>query len=604
MILNALYDLYQRRMEDPDPKQRLPVYGFEEKPIPYILVIDADGHLKNLRCTLSEGKKPVAQAFLVPQGVKKASGIAANLLWDTLEYVLGVDTRGKPERVREQHAAFCARIQALPESAQQDVGIIAIQRFLKQFVPAQIEAFADWPILLETNPNLSFSLLGDEDHPLICQRPAVKLACEPLAEDDATAATNAICLVTGETGPTERLHTVIKGVWGAQSSGANIVSFNADAYSSYGKQQGENSPVSKKAVFAYTTALNALLAKESGQRAQVGDASTVFWAEKKSPLENDFADVFGEAPKDNPARGVDAVKRLYEWVASGKPASLEGNTRFFVLGLAPNAARIAVRIWQTLPLRDLALRTVQHFEDLKMTGRPPFEPEYSSVFRLLASCAVQGKADNIPPNMGGEVMRAILTGGIYPATLFNAAIRRCRAEQNINYLRAAVIKAYINRQIRRNHANESVHNSPYRKELLVMLDPENQTTGYRLGRLFAVLERLQEEAANPNREPGFKLNATIRDRYFGAAASSPLMVFTTLMKLHTHHISKLQKSGQKAWGTANFLEKLVREIMQALKTFPTQMPLNEQGLFFIGYYHQRQEFFVKSTPNSDIKEPT
>ena len=604
MILNALYDLYQRRMSDPDLKQRLPVYGFEEKPIPYILIIDANGRLVNLRCTLSGDKKPVAQAFLVPQTVKRAVNITANLLWDTLEYVLGVDTRGKPERVMLQHAAFRARIHALPESAQQDVGIIAINRFLDQFMiepkegePGKLERLAQfpgWEEALKGNANLSFKLSGDDDHDLICHRPAVRAACEPLMEEAAGG--DVVCLITGENAPLERLHTVIKGVWGAQSSGANIVSFNADAYRSYGKEQGENSPVSKKAAFGYTTALNALLAKESGQRVQVGDASTAFWAEKKHPMETDIPDAFGEPPKDNPARGAAAVKRLYEWVHSGKPATQEGDTRFYVLGLAPNAARIAVRFWETAPLRDLAQRTVQHFDDLKI-ARPSFEPEYPSLFRLLAACAVQGKADNIPPNLGGEVIHAVLTGGVYPATLFNAALRRCRAEQNINYLRASVIKAYINRQIRRSNA----HDLTPKKELTVMIDPENQTIGYCLGRLFAVLERLQEEAANPNRDPSFKLNATIRDRYFSGAATSPLMVFTTLMKLQVHHVSKLKKFSDKTFGSAVFYEKLIGEILKPFNaTFPTQMPLAEQGLFFIGYYHQRQEFFTKSTPIAPI----
>jgi CRISPR-associated protein Csd1 len=573
MILAALYELYGRRMRDPDPARRLPALGLEEKGIPFILDIDTQGRLINLTDTRSGGKKPMPQKFLVPQGVKKTSGVAANLLWDNAEYVLGADTRGKPERVAEQHAAFRARIQALPETARKDAGIVAINKFLDQINLDQLAAYPSWQDILEANLLLTFRLHGDID--LICQRPGLIDAVEP--EDEKTT-TQSICLVTGESAPIERLHASIKGVWGAQTAGANIVSFNADAYCSFGNndQQGANAPVSKRAAFAYTTTLNALLAKDSGQRVQVGDASTVFWAEVDHELETVVVDAFGESPKDDPSRGADAVKRLFAWVYSGKPSALEGSTRFYVLGLAPNAARIAVRFWHVLPLRDLAMRIVQHYADLKIT-RGNLDPEYPSLFRLLASCATQGKADNIPPNLGGEVMRAILTGSAYPAIWLSAAIRRCRAEQHVNHLRAAIIKACINRAIR--HANLS--NTTPEKEFAEMLDPDNQSNAYRLGRLFATLEKIQEEAS-----PG--LNATIRDRFYGAASSTPVTVFTSLLRLHHHHLAKLNP------GRRVNMEKLIGEIMMHIEHFPSHLALPEQGRFAIGYYHQRQAFFAKS----------
>lgn len=576
MILTSLYALYERRMRDPDPMQRLPAYGLEEKEIPFILDIDVKGQLVNLTDTRSGGKKPVGQKYLVPQGVKKTSGVAANLLWDNLEYVLGVDTRGKPERVVEQHAAYRARIHALPGSAQSDKGLIAINLFLDQFNPDQMTIYPAWDEVLVANPVMTFRLHGETD--LICQRPAVIEAAVP---EETADETQGICLVTGDRAPIERLHTSIKGVWGAQTAGANIVSFNADAYCSFGNndKQGANSPVSKRAVFGYTTVLNALLTKDSGQRVQVGDASTVFWAEIDHDLESTIPDAFGESPKDDPNRGADAVKRLYEWVGSGKAATLEGDTRFYVLGLAPNAARIAVRFWEILPLKDLAERTLQHYEDLKMI-RGNFDPEYPSLFRLLASCATQGKAENIPPNLGGEVIRAILTGGLYPATWFAAAVRRCHAEQNVNYFRAAIIKACLNRTIQRANLTNTIPE----KEFSDMLDPENQSTAYCLGRLFATLEKIQEEAQTG-------INATIRDRFYGAASSTPVTVFTTLLRLHHHHLAKIGKSN---FGRRVQLETTITNIMEKLTDFPAHLGLSEQGHFSIGYYHQRQAFFTKS----------
>lgn len=569
MILQALDAYYRRKQTDPDPKNRLPAFGLEEKEIPFILEIDAEGRLVNLADTRSgEGKKKLGQRFLVPQGVKKTSGVAANLLWDTAEYVLGVDTRGKPERVAEQHAAFRARLDALPEMARDDAGIRAVQAFLDGPDLEGLAAFPAWPDVVASNPVMTFRLHGDLE--LVCQRPAVvaAIASAGAEEPDQPAG---ICLVSGDASAIERLHPAIKGVWGAQTSGANIVSFNLDAFNSYGKAQGSNAPVGKPAVFAYTTALNHLLARDSRQRMQVGDTSTVFWAEQTHELE----DLFGEVMRDDPDRGTDALNALYSAVQSGKFALGDADTRFHVLGLAPNAARIAIRFWETATALELATRIQHHFEDIRIV-HADYEPEHLSLFRLLTGVALLNKADNIPPNLGGEVLRAILEDLPYPTPLLNLAVQRCRAEQKPTYARAAAIKACLNRVIRSRNARNSNE-----REFLPMLDPANNHPAYRLGRLFAVLEKIQEEAS-----PG--LNATIRDRYYGAASSTPVSVFTTLLRLKNHHLGKLSR------GRATQMEKLIGEIMDGLADFPRQLALPEQGRFALGYYHQRQAFFAKT----------
>ncbi|OGB26806.1 MAG: type I-C CRISPR-associated protein Cas8c/Csd1 [Burkholderiales bacterium RIFCSPLOWO2_02_FULL_57_36] len=572
MILQALNDYYIRRQRSSDPRDRLPAFGLEEKEIPFVIEIDAEGRLVNLADTRTiEGKKKVGQGFLVPQGVKKASGIAANLLWDTTEYVLGVDTKGKPERVALQHAAFRARLASLPPDVLSDAGIQAILSFFNGFDVLQFEALAVWPDVLLINPVMTFRLHGDVE--LVCQRPAV-VAAVALIADDAIA--DGTCLVTGKAAAIERLHTAIKGVWGAQTAGANIVSFNLDAFSSYGKAQGANAPLGKPAVFAYTTALNHLLARGSRQRIQIGDASTVFWAEEAHDLETALPDLFGDPPKDEPDRGTDALKVLYQAAQSGKFSQGTSSTRFHILGLAPNAARIAIRFWETAPANELAQRIAQHFDDIRI-ARAPHDPEHLSLFRLLTSLAVQGKADNIPPNMGGEVMRAILQGLPYPAPFLNLAVQRSRAEQKPTYARAAVIKAALNRIIRRANLTAS---RPQR-EFQTMLDQTNANPAYLLGRLFAALEKIQEEAS-----PG--LNATIRDRYYSAASSTPVVVFTTLLRLKNHHLGKLQK------GRAVQMERLIGEIIGELDDFPRNLALPEQGRFALGYYHQRQAFFTKT----------
>lgn len=581
MILQALYDYYQRKCASADPAERLPAYGLEEKEIPFVLEITADGELVQLRDTRSQdGKKKVGRRYLVPQGVKRASGIAANLLWDNVEYALGIDTRGKADRVVEQHAAFLARIAALPESAQSDAGLKAVLAYLDKIDPerlAQEPAFAE---AKESNALLSFKLHGEPQ--LVCQRPAVASAAMA-ACDPADDVPKAWCLVTGQPAETERLHTAIKGVWGAQTSGANIVSFNLDAFGSYAKSQGENAPVGKPAAFAYTTALNHLLGKGSRNRFQVGDASTACWAEQQGEAVSEYdsllADIFGH--HDDPDAGVKAVTTLFDSVQSGRFDGAEGKSRYFVLGLAPNAARISVRFFHTMTLAELAPRILQHFKDLKL-AHGPNDPDYPSLFRLLTACAAQGKADNIPPNLGGAIVDAILADpdAPYPSLWLNAAVNRCRAEREVNYHRAAAIKACLNRSIRRH---------PQEKEFQPMLDLDNTSAAYRLGRLFAVLEKIQEEAS-----PG--LNATIRDRYYGAASSTPVAVFTTLLRLKNAHLKKLSQ------GRSVSFEKLLGEVLSAVTDFPAHLTLADQGRFALGYYHQRQAFFTKSDKTESTEE--
>ena len=558
MILQALCDYYERKLD-------LPRLGFEIKAIPFVIEINSAGEFVQIEDTRSlEGKKKIARNFLVPQGVKKTSGIATNLLWDNAEYVLGVTSTGKPERVQEQHAAFCSKLDSLAENID-DAGLNAVRTFLNASAKTRLEVDPLWAEILETNPVMSFRLNGDLE--LVCQRPAIRAALENTGSDTEKIT----CLITGNADGFERLHTAIKGVWDAQTSGANIVSFNKDAFNSFGKEQGANAPVGKPAAFGYTTALNYLLSKESSQRIQVGDASTVFWSEKPTELEVSFADLFDEPPKDDPAKQTRAIEALFKAPQTGALSDEGGNTRFYMLGLAPNAARISVRFWQVGTVAEMSARVRQHFEGMEIT-HASFEKPHLSLFRLLVSTATQGKSKNIPPNLAGDFMRAILEGLPYPQTLLAAAVRRIRAEREVTYPRAALIKACLNRQ--------ECYSPSQEKEIAVSLDDSNTNPGYRIGRLFAALEKIQEEAVNPS--------ATIRDRFYGAASSTPVTVFANLMKLKNHHLAKMEE------GRKRYFEKLIGQIMSDINDFPAHLSLADQGRFAIGYYHQRQAFFTKS----------
>lgn len=568
MILQALKEYYDRK---PD----LPRAGFEMKEIPFVLVLSRDGTPVGLNETYEgEAKARRAKRYLVPQTVKRAVNIAANLLWDNPEYVLGVPLKGRPERVVKQHAAFSQRIEDL--GLMSDEGLAAVRSFLSK--PDKIEALKafgnSWEELQKTGANLSFQLVGQTG--LIVEQPSVRKAVATAVA--GTAKGKGICLVTGETETLERLHTAIKGVWGAQSSGANIVSFNLDAFRSFNKQQGANAPVGKPAAFAYTTALNQLLGKDSKQRMQVGDASTIFWSQKPSQLEEQIVDFFGEPPKDDPDRNSRAVASLFQSVHTGAFSSQDDDTRFYVLGLAPNASRVAVRFWIVDTVAGMSGKICRHFEDTRIVHGAR-DKHTLPLFRLLVSTATQGKSENILPNLGGDVMRAILEGLPYPQILLQAVIRRIRAEHEITYPRAALIKACVNRSTRFNNPDQ-------KEELRVTLDLTNNSIGYRLGRLFATLERIQMRKFT--QKGGKEPNSTIRDKYYGSASGTPVAVFGTLIRLSKHHLANLDNVGERV----NF-EKLLGEIMCGINDFPSYLQLDDQGRFAIGYYHQMQDFFAK-----------
>lgn len=592
MILRALVDYYDRRCASSEPAQRLPAFGLEDKAIPFVIELEADGRVRQLRDTRqSDGKRLRAQSFLVPQGEKKTSGVKANLLWDNAEYVTGLARGRKSGGALSPQLAFRRRIDELSTEAHEDAGLHAVLAALDRSDWSVLEAHPAWGEIQETNPVMTFSLASDAGA-LVCQRPAVVRAALTPDRGEGMAGW---CLVDGRQGTVARLHPSIKGVRDAQTSGANIVSFNSRAFESYGKteRQGENAPVGKRAVFAYTTALNSLLGRDSPNKVQIGDATTVIWADREDGMDAEMAAVFG----DEPDAHVQAVRKRLEGASSGSLGADDSSLRFFVLGLAPNASRIAVRFWLHEPFDRLGPRILQHFDDLRIVRQSDRDAVTPSMYWLLRSIAPQNKTENVPPRLAGEWMRAILEGTPYPPALLNAAVNRCRAEQageafggNVPYLRAAILKACINRQHR--HRLGAPAGFQFIEE---ELDVNQTDPAYRLGRLFAVLERIQSAAQGPN------VNATIRDRYYGAASSTPGAVFPTLMRLKNAHMKKLTPALE------TYFEKLVGEICGSveqplLAEFPRQLALHAQGLFALGYYQQRQSLYQRkdaAAPDND-----
>ncbi|MBU1244009.1 type I-C CRISPR-associated protein Cas8c/Csd1 [Myxococcota bacterium] len=588
MILQALVEYFKRL----ETEGKVVPPGFQRLEIPFLIELDREGRFMGLHDTREKvGKKLIGRAFQVPQEQSRTGRngwMKANLLWDHAGYVLGVPKTEEPkdqEMAKRQHGTFCADVSALADRFSDDAGVQAVWRFLQKDDYQELLSHPLWKECEKiAGCRLSFRLQGSTD--LVCSSKAVRAYVSEKdagggEESDGGDATGEVieglCLVTGLRGQLARVH-LRTPVPGGNSSG-KLVGFQRNSgYDSYGKEQSFNAPVSKLAAFQYAQVLNELLGKQSNNKFSLADATVVFWGAEGNELEDVLANILKEPSKESPEASARALRALYRSPETGQRPLDEDVTRFYILGLSPNAARISVRFWHAGTVGEITRNIRRHFDDLELVHGSR-QPEHLSLFRLLISIAPQGKSENIPPNLAGELMRAIVQGTPYPRALLGAIIRRCRAEQgsemgNVTYPRVALIKAILNRESRYLHRDE--------KEVSMALDHENINIGYRLGRLFAVLEKIQEEAS-----PG--LNATIRDRFYGAASGTPVTAFPHLMKLKNHHVSKLENRGR-----AVNLERMVSEIMQGIDDFPPHLGMPDQGRFAVGYYHQRQALFTKS----------
>lgn len=579
-ILQAL-DRYYDRLDDAVRP------GWSREKFGWCVVIDAGGELTGPPLDLSDntGKKSRPKLYVVPAGAKRTAGIAPNFLWDKTSYVLG-RTGGEGKRTEQEHAAFVA-LHRERLAGSEDEGLVALLRFLDRWTPDRFDAPPFGPEMLDAN--ILFRLEGDGDY--LHNRPA---ACALVEATVETAPGNDIlCLVTGERGAPARLHPNFKGVEGAQSSGASLVSFNLDAFESYGQSQGANAPTSEAAAFRYGEALKRLLTRDGPNRVRrpIGDATTVFWADASDAEAGAAADAWLAAAVSMEVTDEQEAAKLsdqLEAVARGAPVAtihpgLVPGTRMHVLGLAPNAARLSVRYWITDPLEDFARRLQRHRDDLAIKPVPHGWGAGPSVNLLLArTTALMGKFENIPDALAGEVMRAVLAGTPYPLTLLTAALIRLRAGDDPGSgWHAAVIRAVLSRLPDR-----------HKETPPVSLTPDFADPGYQLGRLFAVYESAQRAAL------GFNVNATIRDKYFAAASATPAGVFPLIMKNGQNHLAKVRKEKP---GLAVVIERELDEIIGRLDPqLPRSLGLQSQGGFAIGYYHQRQAQYAK--PDSEEEQ--
>ncbi len=589
MILQALASYHTRLEADPDAD--VAPLGFSRQKIVFEVVVDPDGSGEIHDARRQDGKRLVPLPLIVAGETKSSgSGLNPGFLWDNTAYMLGFKPDDpKPKRTAEAFAAFRKRHLAA-EADVDDPGFSAVCRFLEKWNP---EKARDVPFLAELTGGFGvFRLraqteyLHDRDKVLAYWRRLLEQAGdEPVVQGQ--------CLITGQTTALARLHKpFIKGVLGAQSSGAALVSFNLDAFTSYGKEQSFNAPVGEVSAFNYATALNHLLREGSRQRLQIGDATVVFWTEKPTAAESFLGIVFDTAAAEDDAQKLKLAAILQQIATGGYPSDLgDAGTPFYILGLSPNASRLSVRFWRQSTLGDVVEKLHQHYADLALEHSER-DPDFPAPWQILRETARESK--DIPPLLGGALMRAILDGTPYPAGLYAAILRRIRADRHVGYVRAAAIKAYLNR-------NTRFGIQPLAKEVSVALDPDHPDPAYHLGRLFAALEKLQVDAHTDKRTKKLLINDTIKDRYFSAASATPRIVFPRIIRLSQHHLGKLETVGERI-----FQEKRIQEICAAIpaQAFPAHLSLTQQGLFALGYYHQRRAIFTTKpyTDNSDDTE--
>lgn len=560
MILKALCDYYNRC-------DNLPSKGMEEKEIGFLLVLSPKGiFLRFEDCRID---KDHARAYLVKKHVGRSSAAVANYLYDNSAYVLGISDKinGKEQSYFD---TFKEKVKSIADRFPDNKDISAINAFYKNEREDIIQIVSQDPLWEDIKKNLSkkyssFSFRIEGDLKIIAE----KRELLQLEQNDNTT-TDCLCLISGKHGTAVETTTATM-IPGSQAT-AKLVAFQVNSgYDSYGKTKCGNAPISEESEFAYTTALNSMLQKGSRNKFMLGNRTFVFWASTQDEVSKNAEESlfellgFQEEIKDDPNANIMKVREVFESIYSGT-LKTSIDDKFYILGLAPNSARIAVVYWSEIILKDFAGKILKHFNDMEIHDTRKEKKAYMGVREIIAAVTLGGKMSDATPNLPETVVKSIFQGLPYPSILYSSCIRRIRAEQKLTITRAAIIKAYLNRQ-----------NNDHKK-IEIMLDTENDNPGYLCGRLFAVLDKIQEDANHIS---------SIRERYMNAASTTPATVFATILNLSEHHSVKLEE------GRRIYFEKLKQEIIAKISAngFPSHLDLQDQGRFFVGYYHQRQDFF-------------
>ena len=583
MILQALTRYYEDLLE----RGEIAAPGWSPAKISFALCLDGRGQVTQVIPTMQEvelGKKTVLrpQEKELPVGEDRASNVAANFLWDNSGYILGIDQKGNPKRSKKYFLAAKELHHAVLDGVNSPVAS-AILSFFDTWQP---EKAAEHPALasnieaITSGGNLLFRIDGiypQKDN-------AICAAWQQYWEKPDEDPMRMQCLATGLSNQEiARTHPKVKGSSknGFQTMGNTLVSFNNDSESSYGHKQSYNAPVGKYAAFAYTAALNHLLADRDNVQV-IGDTTIVCWAEGAEAVYPDLFTSFmsGSMPS---TISEDDLRAALSRLAKGLPCDdlgVDPNRTFYILGLAPNAARLSVRFFLRDSFGRLMRNVNDHYERLEIVKPAYAKPGVLPLWALLRETVNLNSKDKSPSSaMAGATARAVFSGGPYPASLLEAVMLRIRAERNITWGRAAIIKAYY---------LKNPHTDCPEEVLTVSLNEASTNIPYTLGRLFSVYESAQQ-AANPG------INATIKDKYFNSAATMPASIFPVLNNLYQKHLRKLEP-GQRV-----YFDKQVTVLKGLLgESYPARMTLAQQGSFDLGYYHQTQKRYTKKEENENV----
>lgn len=627
MILQALYQYYQQ-MHAVGADIAPP--GMEKKAIPFIIELTPEGEVIQVTETMdSENKK--GKTFLVSRSATRSGKNAfqvAQVMWDHLGYVLGVSKDGteKEEQVAPmQNESFIKKVDELRELYPENPHIAAVARFYHD--GHALRLIEDETIIKDiqktTGANISFRVRDLEDDRLVASIQDVQSYMNRAAESKDTDNSNtSVCLVTGEKSTIARLHPSVK-LAGAQAT-ASLINFQkSSGFDSYGKEQGFNAPVSVHAAESIATALNNLLAKDKNTNYRVGDTAFVFWSNladeellssyrtatfsglsnpseeeenpdsenseegktKKSRRKSKKTLPLPIAPNAESHKVLETLKAACGY-KGGKVH--EDNGRFYILGLAPNAARISIKLWAEGSISEIVGNTLQHQHDMNIIsekGNVDAEtPTLRSIYQIVKTVSSSDKSDKWSSNLIQSIVESIVENKPYPQSLQQACLERIRRGNRITELRAAILKAYINRKKQQEYITMS-------------LDPNQTNKAYLAGRLFALFESIQQCALGGN------LNRTIRDAYYGTASTTPRTIFGRLDALSKVHLSKLRKEKP---GLAILKEKQLEEIYNLIPggapEMPTHFSLDDQSIFAVGYYHQRVEAWRKKEEIEDHLE--
>lgn len=591
MIIKALSDYHDILVRDGKVMRE----GWCHAKVAFAVCLDRQGNITGIRSLRSvpEGQKSQKErdrVVSVPEQPPRTSGISPAFLCDNSKYFLGYGaqkTNGKDKKQKQEknesitfeftpeHFAESSRIHhKLLDACKDSETAAAILAFFDTWKP---EEFETHPVVSRYKDLLTQGMLLfiGPDGRFAQDDPVIADAWNHFYEmqDGATG----MCMVTGKTERIATVHPSIKGIYGAQSSGAKLVSFNKDTFESYGRIQGMNAPISQSVASKYAAALNYMVMNKSSHEF-IGDEDMVllFWTENAESAYGDIykSFMFGDGDEVTPDKLKEIAGKLRkgEPVASGS-AVLKSNEPFYVLGISPNAARLSVRYFRQGSFGEMLDNLVRHYEDLAIIGCDTNHAGFGTNAILMETIRKEGTNKAFSKPLITSLLFAILNGTPYPAELLTKVLIRIRAEKRVTWRKAAIIKACLLRQT-------SEKETQKREVLTLELNKESTYTPYVLGRLFAVLELIQKRA-NPS------INATIRDRYIASASTTPAVVFPVLLRLAQSHLKKMP-SGD-VW-----CDRQISDLTSRITgSFPARLSLQDQGIFYLGYYHEKEALYTK-----------